>query len=70
MILLRPVNPRASRTADMVASVPEFTSRTCCTGSTRAMISSARSISASVGAPNDKPVVAAVCTASTTAGWA
>ena len=35
MILARPVKPRASRTALMVASVPEFTNRTRSTGATR-----------------------------------
>ncbi len=53
----------------MVASVPEFTSRTCSTG-VRSMIASASSISPRVGAPNDSPCVAALRTASTTAGWA
>ena len=62
--------PRASRIALIVASVPELTSRTCSTGSTRAMISSASSISASVGAPKDSPCPAAARTASTTAGCA
>ena len=52
-----------------VASVPELTRRTRSTG-VRATISSASSISASVGAPNDSPVDAARCTASTTAGYA
>lgn len=70
MILERPVNPRASRTALMVASVPEFTSRTRSTGATRAAMASASSISASVGAPNDRPPVAARRTASTTSGCA
>ena len=62
--------PRASRIALIVASVPELTSRTCCTGGTRSMIASASSISASVGAPNDSPRPAAARTASTTAGCA
>ena len=62
--------PRASRMALIVASVPEFTSRTCSTGATRPMISSASSISADVGAPNDSPRPAAARTASTTAGCA
>ena len=70
MIFDRPVNPRASRTALMVASVPELTSRTRCTGATRPTISAASSVSAAVGAPNDRPEAAARCTASTTAGWA
>jgi hypothetical protein len=69
-ITVRPVIPRASRTALIVASVPELTSRTRSTGATRPMISSASSTSASVGAPNDRPLPAAVRTASTTAGCA
>ena len=67
---VRPVTPRASRIALIVASVPELTSRTCSTGSTRPMIASASSISAAVGAPKDSPPVAAARTASTTAGCA
>jgi hypothetical protein len=51
----RPVIPRASRTALIVASVPELTSRTCSTGATRPMISSASSTSPGVGAPKDRP---------------
>src|SRR6478736_2476201 len=47
----RPVKPRASRMADIVASVPELTRRTCSTGSTRATISSARRTSFSLGVP-------------------
>ena len=70
MILGRPVKPRASRMALMVASVPELTNRTRWTGSTRPMISRASSVSAGVGAPKDSPSAAARCTASTTAGWA
>ena len=37
------MKPRASRIADMVASVPDDTSRTCSTGGTLATISSASS---------------------------
>ena len=70
MTLARPVKPRASRTALMVASVPEFTSRTRSTGFTRAMISAANSVSPGVGAPNDNPSAAVRWTASTTAGCA
>ena len=54
----------------MVASVPELTSRTCSTGATRATISSASSTSPGLGVPKLVPLVAAVCSASTTAGWA
>jgi geranylgeranyl pyrophosphate synthase len=38
MIMVRPVTPRAKRSTDMVASVPELTKRTCSTG-IRSMIS-------------------------------
>ena len=54
----------------MVASVPEFTNRTRCTGATREMISAASSVSPGVGAPKDSPSAAVRATASTTAGWA
>ncbi len=54
----------------IVASVPEFTSRTRSTGSTRRMISSASSTSPIVGVPNDSPDDAAARVASTTSGWA
>jgi hypothetical protein len=69
-ILGLPVNPRASRIALIVASVPELTSRIRSTGATRPMISAASRLSAGVGAPNDRPDAAAVVTASTTAGCA
>ena len=65
----RPVNPRASRTADMVASVPELTRRTCSTGA-RATISSASSTSPGVAVPNEVPSASAAATAETTAGCA
>jgi hypothetical protein len=68
-ILLRPVAPRASRSALMPASVPLETRRTCSTVGTWAMMASASSISRSVGAPKLKPSSAAFCTASSTAGW-
>ncbi len=64
------MNPRASRIALIVASVPLETSRTCSTGATRETISSASSTSFSVGVPNEKPRSAAVRTASSTSGWA
>ncbi len=70
MIFDRPVKPRASRIADMVASVPEETSRTCCTGATLATISSANATSPSPGVPNDSPLDTAADTASSTAGCA
>ena len=62
--------PRATRTADIVASVPEDTSRTSSTEGTRSQIASASSTSRSVGAPYEVPSTAARCTASTIAGWA
>jgi len=58
MTLARPVNPRASRMADIVASVPLDTRRTWSTGA-RATISSASATSPSPGVPNDMPRVAA-----------
>ena len=54
----------------MVASVPLLTSRTCCTGSTRATISSASSTSPAVGVPKLVPLAAAYATAWTTSGYA
>ena len=48
------MKPRASRIADIVASVPDDTSRTWSTG-VRATISSASSTSGSAGVPNDVP---------------
>ena len=66
----RPVNPRARRTAVLVASVPEFISRTSSQLGTRAEISSASFISRGVGAPNDVPSGAAAASARVTAGWA
>jgi hypothetical protein len=51
----RPVKPRASLSAVIVASVPEETSRTISIdGSSRHSVS-AISISSSVGAPKDRP---------------
>ncbi len=63
------MNPRASRIADIVASVPEVTSRTRSTG-VRATIASASSTSGRVGVPYDVPRVTARCTASMTCGCA
>ena len=53
------MNPRASRRALIVASVPELTSRTLSIEGTARMISSASSLSASVGAPKLVPRSAA-----------
>jgi hypothetical protein len=47
----RPVTPRARRSADIVASVPLLTIRTISMEGTASTISSAISISSSVGAP-------------------
>lgn len=67
--LVRRVNPRASRMADMVASVPLLTSRTCSSGSIRPTISSARATSPSPGVPKEVPRATASCTAAITSGW-
>ncbi len=54
----------------MVASVPLEQKRTFSTDGTIAITSSAKSLSASDGAPNDVPPAAARCTAPTTPGSA
>ncbi len=54
----------------MVASVPDEVMRTISTDSTRRTISSARSTSPCVGAPNVVPRSAAATTAARTSGWA
>ncbi len=69
MTMSRPVKPRASRIADMVASVPLETKRTFSTG-VRATISSASSTSGSVGVPYDVPRATASATADRTSGCA
>jgi len=66
MILSRPVNPRATRTALITASVPELTRRTFSAEGTADTIISANRTSASVLAPNDVPRAAASVTAWTT----
>ena len=60
---------RARRSAVIVASVPELTSRTFCTGA-RPMSSAASSTSPGVTAPNDVPRAAASRTAAITSGCA
>ena len=50
-IFSRPVKPRATRTALIVASVPELTMRTISTDGTASQTSRASSTSSSVGAP-------------------
>jgi hypothetical protein len=64
------VKPRARRNALIVASVPEFTSRTRSSGATRATSSSASSTSLVLGVPKLNPRAAVSCTAATTSGWA
>ena len=54
----------------MVASVPLEVKRIRSIEGTIATISSANSLSASVGAPNELPRVAAAAIALTTLGWA
>ena len=61
-----PVNPRASRIADMHASVPELTKRIRSIDGKQRCTSSARSDSLGVLAPNDVPCSAARFTAVTT----
>ena len=61
---------RARRIALIVASVPDEVMRTISTDGTRRAISSARSTSPCVGAPNVVPRSAAATTAAMTAGWA
>lgn len=68
--LVRRVKPRASRIADMVASVPLETSRTSSRGSMRATISSASATSPSPGVPKEVPRETASCTAAITSGCA
>jgi hypothetical protein len=64
------VKPRATRSALIVASVPEETKRTFSTEGMCRTMRSASSTSAAQGAPYDVPRSAAARTASTTAGWA
>jgi hypothetical protein len=68
--LSRPVAARASRTALIVASVPEEVMRSMSTDGIRAHTSSASSTSPAVGAPNVVPRAAASVTASITSGCA
>ena len=63
MILSRPVNPRASRIADIVASVPELHIRTFCTLGTNEQISRAMATSSGFGTPKLVPRSAVCCTA-------
>ena len=67
---LAPVNARAARMANIVASVPEFVKRTRSIDGSRRVSSSASSTSTSVGAANADPFRTCSSTAATTAGWA
>ena len=60
----------ASRIADIVASVPEFTKRTISMDGTASTMSLAAVTSISVGAPNDAPQAVASCAALVTSGCA
>ena len=62
------MNPRATRIADIVASVPEFTSRTISIEGTASQIASASSISCSVGAPKLVPIPNAFSSAARISG--
>ena len=67
----RPVYPRARRTAVLVASVPEFISRTCSQLGTRSTIASASFISRGVGRAVRRAVGGGGGDArAVTAGWA
>ncbi len=66
----RPVAARASRSALIVASVPEETSRTISIDGTASQISSASSTSARVETPKVVPSSAAAVTARTVSGSA
>ena len=66
----RPVTARASRSALIVASVPEEVMRIMSTAGIRAHTSSASSTSPAVAAPKLVPRAAASVTASITAGCA
>ena len=70
MIFDRPVTPRATRTADIAASVPDETNRTFSIDGTAATTASAISISRTVGAPKLEPSSSASATAARTSGWA
>src|SRR5437773_7128574 len=66
MILSRPVNARARRMHDIVASVPLLTIRTFSIDGTQSQINSAISTSSGFGIPKLNPRVAAPRTASIT----
>jgi len=64
------VNPRATRNAACVASVPELTKRIFRIEGTSARTFSARTLSRAVGAPKLVPSAAACWMASRMRGWA
>ncbi len=64
------MNPRAARSADIVASVPDETNRIFSSDGIMNRTSSPSSTSRAVGAPNDVPDAAAWMTAATTSGSA
>ena len=70
MIRRRPVKPRAARSADIVASVPEQTRRIFSIDGIMLRMSSPNSTSRAVGAPKVVPPDAACTIAATTSGSA
>ena len=66
---VRPVAPRASRIAERVASVPEFTMRTSSQLGISPVMASAMVTSSGLGVPKLSPSRAVRITASSTAGW-
>ncbi len=65
----RPVKPRATRIAAVVASVPDEQKRIFSTQGIRARTSSASWISRGDGAPKEEPSFIASCTSRITSGW-
>ena len=70
MMRRRPVKPRATRSADIVASVPEETSRIFSIDGIMKRTSSPNSTSRAVGAPNVVPDAAVWMIATSTSGSA
>jgi hypothetical protein len=70
MMTLRPVAPRARRSALIVASVPDDTARTFSIDGTAARTASANSTSSAVGAPKLVPWTSVRLIASRISGWA
>ena len=67
--LSRPVKPRATRRALIVASVPELTMRTSSTDGSASQMRRASSLSSSVGAPKLVPRSTCAWSRPTTSGW-